>query len=142
MAVGVASVMGAQWAVGHRAGWRQFLRWDAHRIEFSTVGIGLATVLLLHSQLQPLAWLSLPAALALQRYTVRRDLRALEDPQLAPMREQAWLTVAQEVVRACPVGAIMRIETGRPGRGRPPGPDQGRLRRDRRRRRVRPGASC
>jgi hypothetical protein len=114
MAVGVASVMCAQWAVGHRAGWRQFLHWDAHRIEFITVSIGLATVLLLHSQLQPLAWLSLPVALVLQRYTVRRDLHALEDPQLAPMREQAWLTVAQEVMRACPVGSIMRIETSDP----------------------------
>ena len=114
MAVGVVSVMLAQWMVGHRDGWRQFLHWDAHRIEFSTVAIGLVEVLLLNSQLQSLAWLSLPVTLALQRYTVRSDLRALEDPALTPMREQAWLTVAQEVVRACPVSAIMRIETTDP----------------------------
>jgi hypothetical protein len=114
MTVGVASVMLAQLAVGHREGWSQFLRWDAHRIEFSTVAIGLVDVALLNSHLQALAWLSLPATLALQRYTVRRDLRALEDPKLTPMRQQAWLTVAQEVVRACPVSAIMRIETTDP----------------------------
>jgi hypothetical protein len=114
MAVGVASVMVAQCATGNRDGWRQFLKWDAHRIEFSTVSIGLVEVLLLNSQLHPLAWLTLPVTLALQRYTVRSDLHALEDPALTPMREQAWLTVAQEVVRACAVSAIMRIETTDP----------------------------
>ena len=48
----------------------------------------------------------------LQRYTVRSDLRVLEDPALTPMREQAWLTVAQEVGTIVEIFEIRFVENG------------------------------
>lgn len=111
--IGFLPVVLAQLAVGER-GIRRYLGWDSHRLEVYTVLIGLVEVLLLRTHLDMMVWLSLPATIFLQRRTVRSDLRAAEDPNTKPMSEQAWLLVAREVIRACPVGAIMRINTADP----------------------------
>jgi hypothetical protein len=114
MIVGVLPVVLAQLAVGQRAGFGSFARWNAHQIEAYTLLIAMAEIVLLRVDLQILLWLSLPATLVLQRCIVRSDLRSADRATTRPMGERAWLLVAQEVLRACAVGAIMRIESADP----------------------------
>jgi diguanylate cyclase len=111
VAVGMLPVMLAQAAVGQRHNFGRYLRWDAYRIEVPTVAIGVVVAVLMSADLQSWIWLSLPAAILLQRWAVRADLRGFTEPNQRPMGEQAWLLAAREVIRFCPVGAIMRIET-------------------------------
>jgi hypothetical protein len=72
-------------------------------------------VVLTYADLPALIWLSLPAAVGLQRITTRTRLRQVaDDALLQPMSEEAWLIAAHEVVAALPVAAIMRIDTQEP----------------------------
>ncbi|MFL6162819.1 MAG: hypothetical protein ACJ74U_11390 [Jatrophihabitantaceae bacterium] len=103
----------AQLATGQR-GFRRFVSWNTHWIEVYTVSVGIGEVALLQAHLQAWIWLSLPAAMVLQRWAVRSDIRAINAPDVRPMAEQAWLAVSREVIRACPVSAIMRIQTADP----------------------------
>ena len=62
-----------------------------------------------------LVWLSLPAAIALQRMITRSRLRNVADDALVrPMAEEAWFIAATEVVAALPVVSIIRITTTDP----------------------------
>jgi hypothetical protein len=114
MATGLLAVIAAQVVARQRDGIRAFLRWDAHRLEALTLAIGLATAATVLSRHAALLWLCLPVTIAVQRWAVRSDLRHAEDPTSPPMSEHAWLLIAQEVIRACSVGAVMRIETTEP----------------------------
>jgi hypothetical protein len=77
--------------------------------------ISMGIVLLTYAHLGMLIWLSLPAAIGLQRITTRTRLREVADAaQTRPMTEEAWLIAANEVVAALPVAAIMRIDTKEP----------------------------
>ncbi len=114
LVVGIVPVVLAQLAVGQRQGFRRFVRWDAHRVEVYTVLIGVGEALLIQAHQQAWVWLSLPAAIVLQRWVTQSDLRAIDAPEARPMGEQAWVAIAREVIKACPVGAIMRIRTTDP----------------------------
>lgn len=114
LVVGILPVICAQLAVGQRDGFREFLSWDAHRVEAVTVLIGIGEALLIQAHQQAWIWLSLPAAIVLQRWIIQSDLRAIDAPEARPMGEQAWAAIAREVIKACPVGAIMRIRTTDP----------------------------
>jgi hypothetical protein len=114
LVVGIVPVILAQYAVGQRRGFSRYLRWDIHRIEVYTISIGIGEVLLIQADLQAWVWLSLPLAIFLQRWTIRSEIRTIDSPVTLPMAEQAWLAVSREVIRACPVGAIMRIQTTDP----------------------------
>lgn len=114
LVVGVVPVVLAQLVVGQRQGFLQFLSWDAHRVEAVTVLIGIGEALLIQAHQQAWIWLSLPAAIVLQRWIIQSDLRAIDAPEARPMGEQAWAAIAREVIKACPVGAIMRIRTTDP----------------------------
>jgi hypothetical protein len=100
--------------VGETQGLSMFRKWRIHQIELGTMAIAFAELALLHYSLSTLAWLSLPATMALQRHAVRAGLRAAEDPAARPMNQEAWLLVAREVIAACPVGAVMRVDTTDP----------------------------
>ena len=104
----------AQFATGRRHGFGRFLSWETYRVEAYTVSIGIGEALLIQAHQQAWIWLSLPAAILLQRWMTQADLRAIDAPEARPMGEQAWGAIAREVIKACPVGAIMRIRTTDP----------------------------
>ena len=114
LTLSLAAVVLAMLAVGQRAEAVTFVKPTTHRIEFGTVSIAIAAIALLHSPWPAFAWLSLPATVVLQRYVLRADLRAADDPAARPMNADAWLLVAREVIAACPVGAVMRVDTADP----------------------------
>ncbi len=70
--------------------------------EYATHWIGL-----------PLIWLSLPAAVVIQRYFTTTELHARE-LGARPMDEQAWLHVAKVVVEATVTVSVLRIDTSDP----------------------------
>lgn len=114
--IGVAVVLMALAMLASRqyAAVRLLARPKIYDLEIATVGLALGEVLL-HDQRMPLLWLSLPAALYLQGRALRSGLRHQgEDPNGRPMRREAWLIVAREVVAACPAAAIMRVATADP----------------------------
>lgn len=114
LAVGIQPVVLAQLAMGARRDIRRFLQWDAYRVECYTLLIGVGEALLIQAHQQAWVWLSLPAAVALQRWIIQSDLRAIDAPEARPLGQQAWTAIAREVIKACPVGAIMRIRTTDP----------------------------
>jgi hypothetical protein len=113
--VGVLTVAAAMVAAREGAAARGLLQPSAHRVEICSITISLAVVVLTYADLPALIWLSLPAAVGLQRITTRTRLRQVaDDALLQPMSEEAWLIAAHEVVAALPVAAIMRIDTQEP----------------------------
>ncbi len=104
----------AMLAVGSRSEVAAYLQPRTHRIELSTIAIAIAETGLLHSPWPAMAWLSLPATIVLQRQAVRSDLRAIDEPGAHPMNQDAWLLIAREVIAACSVGAVMRVDTADP----------------------------
>jgi hypothetical protein len=115
MGVGVLVVAAVMVAAGERSAVRGLLQLSPYRVEFCSVMISVAVVVLTYGHLGMLVWLSLPAAVGLQRVTTRSRLRQVADEaQTRPMTEEAWLIAANEVVAALPVAAIMRIETKEP----------------------------
>lgn len=112
--LGQGAVALAMLAVGQRSEVAAFLVPATHRVELATVGIAIAETALLHSPWPAMAWLSLPATIVLQRRAVRSDLRAMDEPGAHPMNQDAWLLIAREVIAACPVGAVMRVDTADP----------------------------
>lgn len=113
MLVGLAAVALAMVSMRQYQGLGLLLKAESHKLEVLTIALAIAQVQLITLGV-PLAWLSLPAAIVLQRWAVQSDLRVTDDPTMRPMTEAAWLTVAREVVAACPVTAIMRIDTTDP----------------------------
>lgn len=75
------------------------------------IGMGQALLWLHHI---PLIWLSLPAAIALQRLAMRSDVKRTSDQITKPMSEKIWTMVASEVVKACATTSILRVDTDNP----------------------------
>jgi hypothetical protein len=101
-------------ATGEFRALRVYTRISSYRLDFLTALIALAQVEL-HELRFPLLWLSLPVTIALQRQTVKADLRsAAEDSSTKPMSQEAWLIAAGEIVAALPVVAVMRVNTSAP----------------------------
>jgi hypothetical protein len=113
MLVGMAAVALAMVSAGQYKALSLLLKAESHKLEVLTIGLAAAQVQLINLHV-PLAWLSLPAAILIQRWAVQSDLHLTDDTTIRPMTEAAWLTVAREVVAACPVTAIMRIDTADP----------------------------
>ncbi|MGI9149843.1 MAG: hypothetical protein ACR2IK_25415 [Chloroflexota bacterium] len=115
MAVGLVTVLGAMLAAGERRAVRGLLQLQAHRIEICTLAMAVATVALADYGFLSLIWLSLPAAIGLQRLTSRDRIRqATEDAQVQPMSDEAWLIAAREVIAALPVVSVLRVESSTP----------------------------
>ncbi|MEO7260219.1 MAG: hypothetical protein ABI047_03015 [Jatrophihabitantaceae bacterium] len=113
MLVGVAAMALAMVSTRQYQALRLLLKAESHKLEILTIALATAQVQLIELHV-PLAWLSLPAAIVIQRWAVQSDLHVKDDATIRPMTEGAWLTVAREVVAACPVTAIMRIDTTDP----------------------------
>lgn len=113
--IGVVVVAAAMLAVGERAAARGLLRLGPYQAEVYCLAVAIGVVALVDSQLGMLVWLSLPAAIGLQRLITRNRLRDLTDnAQVQPMSEEAWFIAATEVVAALPVVSIIRISTADP----------------------------
>ncbi|HEX8306423.1 MAG TPA: hypothetical protein VF612_16230 [Jatrophihabitans sp.] len=113
MLVGMAAVALAMVSAGQYKALGLLVKAESHKLEVLTIALATAQVQLINLHI-PLAWLSLPAAIVIQRWAVQSDLHLSDDTTIRPMTEGAWLTVAREVVAACPVTAIMRIDTADP----------------------------
>jgi hypothetical protein len=113
MLVGMALVALAMLSAGQFRALTICLRPSTYRLEVMTIATSIAEVQLITWHI-PLAWLSLPAAIAIQRTAVKSGLRVSDDPAVRPMTEAAWLTVARVVIAACPITAVMRINTNDP----------------------------
>jgi hypothetical protein len=115
IAVGVFLVGVAMLAVGERSAARGLLQLSPYRAEICYLAISVGIVVLVDVRLGMLVWLSLPAAIGLQRVVTRNRLRRVADDALArPMAEEAWFIAATEVVAALPVVSIIRITTAEP----------------------------
>ncbi|HJQ00937.1 MAG TPA: hypothetical protein VJ851_05010 [Jatrophihabitans sp.] len=113
--VGITCVVLAMLAVHQRTGYSGLLRPKSHLVELFSIMVAIIQVGLIHLQLGMLVWLSLPAAVAMQRYTTRAKLRLTADDSVTlPMGEDSWLIAATEVVAALPVVSIMRVNTADP----------------------------
>lgn len=109
------AVGAAMLAAGERSAVRGLLQRDPYRAEVGCLAIAVCVVVLVDTRLGMLVWLSLPAAIGLQRIITRSRLRIVaEDAQAKPMAEEAWFIAATEVVAALPVVAIIRITTADP----------------------------
>jgi hypothetical protein len=106
----VAAVALAVLASGKLSPIRIYLKPCTYRLDLWTCAIALAQVELHYAQL-PLLWLSLPAAIVLQRRTVRSDLRAVAGPPIKPMSEEAWLIAGQEIIAALDVASVLRVNS-------------------------------
>ena len=116
MAVGIVAVGSAMLASGEREQARALFQLRTHQAEVCSLAIALGVVALAINHFGMLVWLSLPAAIGLQRFTTRSRLRQVTDEaQLRPMTQEAWLIAAREVIAALPVAAVMRIDTAEPG---------------------------
>jgi len=115
IAVGALLIAAAMLAAGERSTARAFLQPSPYRVEICCLAIAVGVVALVDTKLGMLAWLSLPAAIGLQRTITRSRLRGVvDDAQVRPMTEDAWFIAATEVVAALPVVAIIRITTADP----------------------------
>jgi hypothetical protein len=90
-------------------------RLRGYLVELFSIAVAMAQVQLIHLQLGMLVWLSLPAAVLMQRYTTRAKLRLTADDSIeSPMGEESWVIAATEVVAALPVVSVMRVSTANP----------------------------
>ncbi len=115
MILGILAIAVAMIAAGEREGARGLLQLRAHHVEVCSLAMASGLVALVIYHFPMLVWLSLPAAIGLQRFTTRSRLRRVTvDAQLRPMSEEAWFIAAREVVLALPAVSIMRIDTNAP----------------------------
>ncbi|HTZ43094.1 MAG TPA: hypothetical protein VMB79_04470 [Jatrophihabitans sp.] len=112
LVVGVGAVSLAMCASGHFAGIRVMLHPRTHYLELITLGVALLEYGVQAARL-PLIWLSLPAAVFLQRWFTRAELRARERTE-RPMAQDAWLHVARVVVEASATVTVVRLDSGDP----------------------------
>jgi hypothetical protein len=115
LAVEIALIGGAMLAAGERSAARALLEPSLYRVEICCLVIAAGIVELVGAGLGMLVWLSLPAAIGLQRTITRSRLRGVaDDAQVHPMNEEAWFIAATEVVAALPVVSIIRVTTADP----------------------------
>jgi hypothetical protein len=115
MVVGILCLVAAMVSYGQCSGMSGLLRPSAHYVELCSIAIAIAEVQFIHLGVGLLAWLSLPAAIMLQRYTTRVKLHSIADSAvLQPMGEESWLIASTEIVTALPVVAVMRVNTTDP----------------------------
>jgi hypothetical protein len=94
---------------------RVYLQPKSYTLDGWTAAIALAQIELHDIHMWPLAWLSLPATIAVQRRATKADIQAAAvESSNKPMREDAWHIAATEIVAALPVVSILRVTTDDP----------------------------
>ena len=89
MLVGIAAVALAMVSAGQYKALPLLLKAESHKLEVLTIALACAQVQLINLHI-PLAWLSLPAAIVIQRWAVQSDLHLSDDTTIRPMTEGAW----------------------------------------------------
>lgn len=112
MAVNLGLVSVAIAAVGQYAALKELLTLKTYAIEAVTLALAAAEVLMSSLHI-PLVWLSLPAAVFIQRRAGRAALRETEKRD-APMAERVWVHVARGVIAASEAASVLRIDTNDP----------------------------
>jgi hypothetical protein len=106
--VGYGAPALAMWASGQLQAARMMLHLDTYRLEALTMVVAVAEYGV-HRASLPLIWLSLPAAVVIQRRFTQAELRARGS--IAPrMNDETWLHVAGVVVEASVAVTVLRID--------------------------------
>lgn len=91
---------------------RKMLHPRAH--SFAAVTLAVAVIEYFASVVAlPLIWLSLPAAVAIQRYFVNVELRNRQ-PDDRPYSAEGWLEISKVVIEASDATTVLRIDTADP----------------------------
>jgi hypothetical protein len=91
---------------------RKMLHPRTHSFAAVTMGVAVAEYFASVVAL-PFIWLSLPAAVAIQRYFVNVELRNRE-PAARPFAAEAWLQIATVIIEAADATTVLRIDTEDP----------------------------
>lgn len=111
--VGPALTIVAMCASGQFGAAKAMLHPRLYRLEIITMAVAIAEYSVYKAGFPLLMWLSLPAAVVIQRYFTTAELRSRE-LGARPMDEQAWLHVAKVVVEATVTASVLRIDTSDP----------------------------
>jgi hypothetical protein len=106
--VGYGALALAACASGQLSAARSLLHLDAYRLEVVTMAVAVAEYGVYRAGL-PLVWLSLLAAVVIQRRFTKAGLRA-RGSVTPPMNDEAWLYVADVVVQASVAVTVLRID--------------------------------
>ena len=107
--VGAGALVLAMCASAQFAAAKTMLHPRAHRIEAAAIVIALLEFAVHQLLGSPLLWLSLPAAVLLQRRFTGTELRGREfDAQ--PIGRDAWAHIARVLVEAAPTVTVIRID--------------------------------
>ena len=110
--LGASATTLAMLASGNAVGARQMLHPRAHTLVVVTTAVAVVEYFAGAVAL-PLIWLSLPAAVAIQRYFVKIELRNRE-PDERPYSAEGWLQIAKMVIEASDATTVLRIDTADP----------------------------
>jgi hypothetical protein len=108
--IGAGATVLAMCASGQPAAARTMVHFDAYRLELTAMVVAAVEYAAYRASLSLLIWLSLPAAVGIQRYFTSRELRA-RIVDTAPMDPDAWLHVAKVLVAASDTITVLRIDT-------------------------------
>ena len=89
---------------------KAMLRLESYRLEVTTMTVAAGEYATYRIGLPMLVWLSLPLAVAIQRYFTRAEMQSRTTDIRQPMDGQAWLHVAKIIVDASETVSILRIE--------------------------------
>lgn len=110
--IGAGATTVAMWASADFDAARTMLHPRTYSLVLATMTVAIveyfASVVAL-----PLIWLSLPAAVAIQRYFVNIELRSRE-PAARPITSEAWLQIATVIIEASDATTVLRIDTAHP----------------------------
>jgi hypothetical protein len=110
LAIGAGATVLAMCASGQFESARAMVHPDTHHLEATTMVVAIGEYAAYRMGLPLLIWLSLPVAVAVQRYFTRTELQSC-GTLARPMDGQAWLHVAKVIVEASEAVSIVRIDT-------------------------------
>jgi hypothetical protein len=109
LCIGAGATLFAMCASGQFADARRMLHLQAHRLEITTMAVAIGEYAAYRAGLPLLIWLSLPAAVGIQRHFTTMELRSRK-PDMAPMDSEVWLHVAKVIVDASDTVTVLRID--------------------------------
>ena len=112
LATGYGLLALAMLAAGQIDDVRRMLRPRTYYLELTTMTVAVGGYLVGSVEL-PLIWLSLPAAVAIQRYFVTVELRNGQ-PDERPYSAEGWLEISKVVIEVRDATTVLRIDTADP----------------------------
>jgi hypothetical protein len=87
------------------------LHFGPYRIEVVTMAVAIAEYAAYRAGLELLIWVSVPAAVVIQRYFTRGELQEAAAVGARPMGRDAWIHIAKVLVDSSDAIAVVLIET-------------------------------